>query len=239
MPIVKLGVNVDHVATLRQARRGDEPDPVKAALICENAGCHSIVSHLREDRRHINDDDVYKLRRMITTLHNLEMSIAPSIVKIACQVKPDFATLVPEKREEVTTEGGLDVFKKSSRIADAIERLQRQGIEVSLFIEPDEKAIKQTAKLGARVIELHTGKYANARNARQHQAELARLKRACAYAIDSGLSVNAGHGLNYKNAAEVARISGIEELNIGHSIISYAVFHGLDKAVRDMLRLIS
>ncbi|MDD5439326.1 MAG: pyridoxine 5'-phosphate synthase [Candidatus Omnitrophica bacterium] len=237
--MAKLGVNVDHVATIRQARRIVDPDPVAAARMCEAAGCHSIVCHLREDRRHINDDDVHRMRRSVRTIFNLEMSIAPDIVAVACKVKPDYATLVPEKRQELTTEGGLDLFKRARQVGVAIERLHGHGIDVSLFIEPDAKTIRQAAALGARIIELHTGRYANATDVRTVAKELEVLKKACAYALDAGLTVNAGHGLSYTNAARVAGITGVEELNIGHSIISYAVFFGLDKAVRTMVKLIA
>lgn len=241
----KLGVNVDHVATLRQARykaAGEgiipEPDPVKAAIMCENAGCHSIVCHLREDRRHINDRDLEILRRIVKTKLNLEMSISKEIVKIAKKIKPDQATLVPEKRQEVTTEGGLNVARSPSKIKKVVKELQAAGITVSLFIDPDKKQIKAAKKTGAQFIELHTGRFANAADSKLLKKELDILKDAAKFALGLKLRVNAGHGLNYLNARDVARIPGIEELNIGHSVISRAVFHGLDESVREMLVLV-
>lgn len=234
----KLGVNIDHVATLRQARGGLEPDPVLAARICEAAGCDSIVAHLREDRRHIRDRDILILRKTVRTRLNMEMSIAGEIVKIALDVGPDQATLVPERRQELTTEGGLDCVKYGSRIARAIERLEGNGITVSLFIDPDRRQIKAARRIGAGSIELHTGEYSNAGNGRGKKVQLKKLIEAAEYASGIGLRVNAGHGLDYNNVRDVAGIGGIEELNIGHSIISRAVFVGLDKAVREMLALI-
>lgn len=234
----KLGVNIDHVATLRQARGGLEPDPILAAAICESAGCDSIVSHLREDRRHINDRDLYILRETVKSRLNLEMSIAKEIVKIALDVKPDQATLVPERRKELTTEGGLDCIKFKKAITEVVGKLQKRGIEVSLFIDPQRKQIKTAKDTGALIIELHTGEYANAKNERQRKTELRKLIDATNYAINLGLRVNAGHGLNYNNVTAVAAIEGLEELNIGHSIISRAVLVGLDRAVRQMLELV-
>lgn len=234
----KLGVNIDHVATLRQARGGLVPDPVLAARMCEAAGCDSIVAHLREDRRHIQDRDLYILRKTVRTRLNMEMSIAGEIVKIASDVGPDQATLVPEKRQELTTEGGLDCVKFGSRIARAIERLEENGITVSLFIDPDRKQIKAASEIGAEFIELHTGEYSNAGNGREKKTQLKKLIEAVKYASGIGLRVNAGHGLDYNNVRGIAGIEGIEELNIGHSIISRAVFVGLDKAVKEMLALI-
>lgn len=242
--MAKLGVNIDHVATLRQARykatKGgviSEPDPVKAAVMCENAGCHSIVCHLREDRRHINDRDVQILRRIVKTRLNLEMSIAPSIVKIAKKIKPDQATFVPEKRMEVTTEGGLNVAKSVSRIKKVVKDLQASGIAVSLFIDPDKKQITAAKKTGARFVEFHTGRYANAKLDKDAQEELKALKASTKLALKLKLKVNMGHGLNYVNVREIANIPGVEDLNIGHSIISRAVFNGMDEAVREMLDL--
>ena len=236
--MVKLGVNIDHVATLREARKGLEPDPVQAAWLCEEAGCNSIVCHLREDRRHINDADVAKLRKTVRTRLNLEMSAAKGIVDIACKIKPDQATLVPEKRQEVTTEGGLDVKGEEARIRTVARRLQQSGIDVSFFINPIKAQIDASARTGATIIELHTGEYANATSAAARKRELKRLKRATEYALSLGLEVNAGHGLNYDNVQDVARIKGMNELNIGHSIISRAIFAGLGKAVEDMIRAI-
>jgi len=241
----KLGVNIDHVATLRQARYKNiepgmmpEPDPVKAAVMCENAGCHSIVCHLREDRRHINDRDLEVLRRIVKTKLNLEMSVAAQIVKTAKKIKPDQATLVPEKRLEVTTEGGLNVAKSVSKIKKVVKELQAAGIPVSLFIDPDKKQIQAAKKTGARLVEFHTGRYANAKDQKALKEELDTLKHAAKLAQRLKLRVNMGHGLNYTNVKDVALIPAIEELNIGHSIISRAVFYGLDEAVREMLALI-
>ncbi len=233
----KLGVNIDHVATLREARKGSRPDPVEAAIVCEKAGCDSIVCHLREDRRHINDKDVQRLRMAVGTRLNLEMSVAEEIVGIACKIGPDQATLVPERRQEITTEGGLDVVKFQKRIRDVVFRLQDKGIEVSLFIDPSLKQIDASFKAGARIIEFHTGEYANAPTRSSEAAQLDILKRAAKHALLSGIEVNAGHGLNYENTKAVAKIKGIHELNIGHSIISRAVFVGLEKAVKEMAEL--
>ena len=234
----KLGVNIDHVATLRQARGGIEPDPVLAARICEAAGCDSVVAHLREDRRHMQDRDLHILRKTVRTRLNMEMSVAAGIVKAALEIGPDQATLVPERRLEVTTEGGLDCVKHAKRIASAVEKLQRRGIAVSLFIDPIHKQINAASETGCEFIELHTGEYSNAKDVPGRKAQLKKLIEATGYALSIGLRVNAGHGLDYNNVRDVARIKGIEELNIGHSIISRAVFVGLDKAVKEMLALI-
>lgn len=236
--MAKLGVNIDHVATLRQARRGAEPDPVQAALLCEKAGCNSIVAHLREDRRHINDDDVKRLKKAIRTLLNLEMSVNEDIVKAATEIKPFQATLVPEKRQEITTEGGLNVVSNMRKVSGVTAALQAKGIKVSLFIDPENAQIEASAKAGARIIEIHTGRYANAVGAKQKEKELRIISSAAEFARSLGLTVNAGHGLNYENVSRVAAISGIEELNIGHSIISRAIFAGIENAVADMLKLI-
>ena len=233
----KLGVNIDHVATIREARKTVEPDPIWAASICELAGCHSIVVHLRQDRRHINERDVRILRETARTRLNLEMSAAKEIVDIACEVMPDQSTLVPERRAELTTEGGLNVAASMLKTEKAIKRLKKKGISVSLFIDPDEKQIEASKELNADFVEIHTGGYANARTEKK-KLELERIYESVQYARSLGLSVNAGHGLTYQNVVEVAAISGIEELNIGHSIISRAVLVGLDKAVREMLELI-
>ncbi|MDD5310612.1 MAG: pyridoxine 5'-phosphate synthase [Candidatus Omnitrophica bacterium] len=235
----KLGVNIDHVATLRQARGGIEPDPVLAARVCEAAGCDSIVAHLREDRRHMQDSDLYILRKTVRTWLNMEMSIASGIVKAALDLMPDQATLVPERRLEVTTEGGLDCVKHARRVASAVDKLQSRGIAVSLFIDPVYKQIKAAHGTGCAFIELHTGEYSNAKDARGRKEQLKKLLEATKYAKDIGLRVNAGHGLDYNNVRDVARIKGIEELNIGHSVISRAVFTGLDKAVKEMIALIA
>jgi pyridoxine 5-phosphate synthase len=234
----KLGVNIDHVATLRQARRTTEPDPIAAAIICELAGCDSIVVHLREDRRHINERDLRILREIAKTRLNLEMSNALEIVDIAIDVRPDQATLVPEKRQEITTEGGLDVISGEKSIKEVIRRLQSAGIRVSLFIDPVNSQIEAAKRVGAEFIELHTGRYAEARREEESIRELQNLINSTQFALSLGLRVNAGHGLNYHNVKKVAQISGVEELNIGHSIISRAVFVGLERAVREMLELV-
>lgn len=236
--MVKLGVNIDHIATLREARKTYEPDPVAAARICERAGCDSIVCHLREDRRHIKDADVAKLRKTVSTRLNLEMSVAKDIVAFACRVKPDQATLVPERRQEITTEGGLDVKKNIKIVACVVEKLMKNDIDVSLFINPVKNQIDASARTGAGIIELHTGEYANARSAAGRKKQLGILKDAAAYALSLGLEVNAGHGLNYVNVKDVAAIKGLNELNIGHSIISRSMFAGLAGAVREMKDLI-
>lgn len=235
----KLGVNIDHVATVREARKTNEPDPVWAASICELAGCHSIVCHLRQDRRHINDRDLRMLRQTVRTRLNLEMSTLKEIVDIACRVKPDQSTLVPEKRAELTTEGGLNVADSKSKIAKVIKRLKKNGILASLFIDPDQKQIRASKDLDADSIEIHTGGYANAKRDSRIRHELERVSESVEYALSLGLRVNAGHGLTYQNVKSVARIPEIEELNIGHSIISRAVLVGLDKAVGEMLTLIT
>lgn len=235
--MVKLGVNIDHVATVREARKSYEPDPIQAAKECVKAGCDSIVCHLREDRRHIKDADVKRLRKVIGNL-NLEMSIAKEIVDIACRIKPDQATLVPEKRQEITTEGGLDVRRNEACIKRAVARLHKNGIAVSLFINPSKKQIDATVRVRAGIIEFHTGEYANASGAAAVRRQLNILKRAAGYASGKGLIVNAGHGLNYKNVKVVAGIKDMNELNIGHSIISRAVFTGIARAVKEMAGLI-
>ena len=236
--MTKLGVNIDHVATVREARRSTQPDPVEAARICVDAGCDSIVCHLREDRRHIKDDDVWRLREVVGTRLNLEMSIAKDIVEIACRVRPEQATLVPEKRRELTTEGGLDVVKYAGKIAEVIEKFNEKKIETSLFINPSKVQIDASKKAGASIIELHTGEYADARTEPARLKELDRIKRGIEYAISIGLEVNAGHGLNYANVGDVAVIKGINELNIGHSIIARAVIVGMRQAVEEMIGLI-
>ena len=235
--MVKLGVNIDHVATVRQARRTIEPDPVAAALLCELAGAHSITVHLREDRRHIQDRDVEILRRVVRTRLNLEMAVAEEIIACAERVKPDNSCLVPEKREELTTEGGLDVAGNEEKVRAAVARLQKAGIIVSLFIDPDEVQIKAAANVGADFIELHTGAYAEARGGQAKKEELNKLIEGGRLATTVGLRVNAGHGLTYQNVRPILSIPSLEELNIGHSIISRAVLVGMERAVGDMLRL--
>jgi pyridoxine 5-phosphate synthase len=236
--MVKLGVNIDHIATLRQARKGLIPDPVKAAKACELAGCDSIVCHLREDRRHINDDDLRRLRSSVKTRLNLEMSAVKEIVDIACRVRPDQATLVPEKRKEVTTEGGLDVAGDTAKIKKVVSRLRSRGIAVSLFIDPARRQIDASVASGADIIELHTGEYANAFSGKRRKTELKILRDAVKYALLKGLEVNAGHGLDYENVAAVARIPGMHELNIGYSIVARSVFVGLGAAVKEMRKAI-
>ncbi|MBI4309664.1 MAG: pyridoxine 5'-phosphate synthase [Candidatus Omnitrophica bacterium] len=235
----KLGVNIDHVATLRQARREQDPDPILAACICEQAGAHSIVAHVREDRRHMQDRDILILHKTIKTRFNLEMSLRPDIVDIACAVKPQQATIVPEGRLEITTEGGLDVVRHRGRLKKVCGQLQKNAITVSLFIAADTKQIEAAHDLGIRVIELHTGAYARACVKRDGAGELKKISTVCAFARKLGMTVNAGHGLNYSNVRPIARIEGMEELNIGHSIISRAVFTGLEAAVKEMLGLLS
>jgi pyridoxine 5-phosphate synthase len=236
--MVRLGVNIDHVATLREARRGKEPDPVTAASCCVHAGADSIVAHLREDRRHIKERDVYSLKRTIPIRLNLEMSINPGIVAIACRLKPDQATLVPEKRKELTTEGGLDIVTHRVKIALVVERLKRNRIEPSLFIDPQRNQIDAAARIGASLIELHTGRYADAASKQARLARLAQIKAAARYGSTLGLRVCAGHGLDYRNVQPIARIREIEELNIGYSIVCHALFVGMDNAVREMKTLI-
>ena len=233
-----LGVNIDHVATLRQQRRASFPDLIFAARVCEKAGADSIVAHLREDRRHIQDQDVFLLRRRLRTRFNLEMSLAEDIVDIACRVLPDQATLVPEKRQELTTEGGLDVRGQQCRVARAVDRLMKKNIEVSLFIEPCAKQIKVARALGVKAVELHTGRYADCVRVKDRQKELKTIRDAALYAESLGLCVHAGHGLDYANICPVAGISQIRELNIGYSIICQALLTGLDAAVRHMKALI-
>ena len=234
----QLGVNIDHVATLRQARRTVEPDPVWAALEAQWAGCDSIVCHLREDRRHIQARDLVALRRVVTTRLNLEMAAAPEIVAIAIRVRPAQATLVPERRQEITTEGGLDLVAQRRRVGPVVQRLQDRGIHVSVFVDPEERQLAQARALGVGIVELHTGSYANARDARARQAALASLTEATRRARAMGLLVNAGHGLTYANVRPVAAMPALTELNIGHSIVARALFVGMRQAVREMAVLV-
>ncbi len=234
----KLGVNIDHIATLRQVRKGIEPEPLFAALIAEASGADSIVVHLREDRRHVNDKDVHILKHVVKTKLNLEMSTAGEIVEIACKIRPDQATLVPEKRQEITTEGGLDVAANFKKVRQAVARLQAHGIGVSLFIDPVKKQIDAAKKSGVGMVELHTGRYADAAKGKERERFFKELKTASSYAKKKGLHVFAGHGLNYYNAAKVAGIKEIEELNIGYSIVCRAALVGLGRAVREMKALI-
>ena len=231
---VLLGVNIDHVATLRQARGTRYPDPVQAALLAEEAGADGITVHPREDRRHIQDRDVLLLKETLNTKMNLEMAVTEAMIVFAEQVRPECVCLVPEKREELTTEGGLDVEGQETRVAKACERLARFGAEVSLFIDPDIAQIDAAVRCGAPVIELHTGEYAVAETPEAENEAFDRIEKALAYARKKGLVVNAGHGLHYHNTGRVASLPGINELNIGHAIIARAVFVGLKEAVRDM-----
>lgn len=230
----KLGVNIDHVATLRQARREGFPDIVEAAIACELAGADGITCHLREDRRHIQDADVYALKRSIKTKLNLEMAASEEIVRIALDVKPHDVCLVPEKRHELTTEGGLDVAGNIKTLGDVVSRLRSSGIKVSMFINPDKNQIAASKKIGADSVELHTGHYANALSAEDRAKHLAIIKEASAYVLDSGLILNCGHGLDYSNVRDIAVIPRMNELNIGFSIIARALFVGLENAVREM-----
>ncbi len=234
-----LGVNIDHVATIRQARRTVEPDPVAAAVLAELGGADGITVHLREDRRHIQDRDVQILRQTVRTHLNLEMAATPEMAAIALGIKPDYATLVPERREEVTTEGGLDIIGQRDRMAAVVGQLQEAGIPVSLFIDPDPDQIAAAAQVKAQFIELHTGRYAEAPDEMIRSKELALLSEGCTQAIALGLRVNAGHGLTYWNVQPVAQLTGMEELNIGHTIISRAVLVGMERAVREMKQAIS
>jgi len=236
--MIKLGVNIDHVATIRQARKGCEPDPVTAAAIAELAGADGITIHLREDRRHIQDRDAEILRKTVRTRLNLEMAVAPEIIVFAEKLLPDMATLVPERRQEITTEGGLDVAGNLPRIREAVKRLQSKGIIVSLFIDPQQNQVEAAKKSGAEFIEFHTGRYAEAKSESEMMAELQALYRMAENAVKMGLRVNAGHGLNYLNVRQLTGMEGLEEFNIGHSIVSRAVFVGLLQAVKEMKQAI-
>jgi len=231
--VIDLGVNIDHVATVRNARGTVYPDPLKAALLAEEAGADVITLHLREDRRHIKDADVRAIRPRLATRMNLECAVTAEMLDFACGIRPQDVCLVPEKREEVTTEGGLDVRRYFSEVQAAIRQLQAEGIRVSLFIDADEDQIRAAAELGAPVIELHTGRYAEA-GAAELQHELERIRQGVEIGLAHGLQVNAGHGLHYTNVQAIAAIPGIAELNIGHAIVAQAVFDGWQKAVRDM-----
>ncbi|WP_440905494.1 pyridoxine 5'-phosphate synthase [Catenovulum sp. SX2] len=237
MKEVLLGVNIDHIATIRQARGTDFPDPVHAAAVAEHAGAHGITVHLREDRRHIQDRDVEILARTVQTRLNLEMAVTEEMIGIAQQINPAFCCLVPEKREELTTEGGLDVAGQEKKIAAAVERIAANGTQVSLFIDADKMQIEAAKRTGAPYIEIHTGGYADAETEAERDAELARIKEAAAFADSIGLKVNAGHGLNYHNVKPIAEIPQMIELNIGHAIIARAAIDGLEKAIRDMRQL--
>ena len=237
--MVLLGVNIDHVATVREARRTNEPDPVWAAALAEMGGADGITLHLREDRRHIQPRDLQVLRETVTVKLNLELACDEDVLNIACQTKPDQASLVPERREEVTTEGGLDVCGNRDVIAAAIERLKQAGMEVSLFLDPDEKQIEAGRALGADAVELHTGQYALAAGHEQQQQRLRQLAQAAAIVRAGSMTLHAGHGLTYRNVRPIAAIEGMTELNIGHSIVARALMVGFERAVRDMKQLIS
>ena len=237
--MAELGVNIDHVATVRQARRTYEPDPVWAAALAELGGADGITVHLREDHRHIQERDLRLLRQTVTVKLNLEMACEQSILEVACEVKPEQATLVPERREEVTTEGGLDVAGQQQRAADVVRRLQDAGISVSLFLDPDPRQLEVAARLKADAVELHTGQYALATRGPEQEKELEILKKAGVIIRQAGMALHAGHGLTYRNVRPVATIDGMHELNIGHSIVARALMVGFEQAVREMKRLVS
>lgn len=235
--MIKLGINIDHVATLRQARGTRYPSPIQAALMAENAGADSITLHLREDRRHIQDADVHGLRGLLRTKMNLEMAVTEDMLGIALQVRPQDVCLVPERRQELTTEGGLDVAGQRDKIAEACARLGAAGIRVSLFVDPEAHQLEAARAAGAPVVEIHTGRYADAASEAEAEAELERIRHAAAHGLALGLQVNAGHGLHYHNVQAVAAIPGMGELNIGHAIVAEALFLGWTEAVREMKRL--
>jgi pyridoxine 5-phosphate synthase len=235
--VPSLSVNIDHIATIRQARKGSEPDPVAAAVLAELAGARGIIAHLREDRRHVQDRDLQLLRRIVQTRLNMEMAATPEMQRIALEVRPDICTLVPEKREELTTEGGLEVASRIDMLKEYVARLREQGIVVSLFVDPDEKQIAASKKTGADCVEIHTGAYANARSGQDVDREYSKITEAAELAASLGLKVGAGHGLNYVNTPRIAAIPQVEDLNIGHSIVSRASLIGMDRAVREMVSL--
>lgn len=236
---MKLGVNIDHTATLREARKTRYPDPVVAALLAEYGGADSIVAHLREDRRHIKERDIILIRETVKIPFNLEMSTHKDIVSFAVDLKPDKATLVPERRKELTTEGGLDLTTHFEKVRKAVEKLKKEGIKVSLFIDPLKRQIERAQKIGVEAVELHTGKYVESKSRKAKKRELERLQKTALYAHSKGLFVAAGHGLEYDNVKPIARIRTIKELNIGHAIIAHAIFVGLVGAVEEMKRLIT
>jgi len=236
--MAQLGVNIDHVATIRQARKIDYPSPVRAALMCQDAGADSIVCHLREDRRHIQDEDLYNLKRLIRVKLNLEMAMAPEIVDIAVKVKPDQVTFVPEKRRELTTEGGLDVVSHAQKAKRVFNKMQAQGIKVSFFIDPFIRQIREVKEIGAESIELHTGRYTLAKNKKKLKDEYLLLKKSAEFAKSIGLNVFAGHGLNYENTSDLLSIKEITEYNIGHSIVARSIFVGIEGAVREMKAIV-
>ncbi len=235
---MQLSINIDHVATLREARGGLEPDPVTAATICELAGAEGIVCHLREDRRHINDRDLHLLRDTVKTKLDLEMAATDEIIKIAIETKPEMVTLVPERREELTTEGGIDVVSRKEFYTDVVKRFHKAKIPVSLFIEPDKNQIEAAAGTGTDMIEIHTGHYADSRREEEYRNHLSLIKNSAVFGKKLGLKVNAGHGLNYVNVVPIVLIPEIYELSIGHAVVARSLFVGLDQAVRDMLALV-
>lgn len=235
---MKLGVNVDHIATLREARKISYPDPVMGALLCEYAGCDSIVAHLREDRRHIKERDIYLIKKAVNIPFNLEMSINKRIVSIALDLSPSQVTLVPERREELTTEGGIDLVKLEKRVGGVVEKFHKKGIRVSLFIDPVKRQINIAKKLDVENIEINTGRYSEAKTPSSLKKELGKIKIAAGYAKEKRFMVAAGHGLNYDNVVDIVKIKEIEELNIGHSIIARSVFVGIVDAVEEMLNII-
>ncbi len=237
--MVELGVNIDHVATVREARKTNEPDPVWAAALAELGGADGITIHLREDRRHIQDRDLEILKKTVTVKLNLEMACEEEVVQIACRTKPEQVSLVPEKREEITTEGGLDILSQRKRVGEVIKRLQDAGIVVSMFLDPDLAQIKAAAELGANAVELHTGQYALAEPGPKQGLELATLRAASAEIRQLGMTLHAGHGLTYRNVKPVAAIDDMHELNIGHSIIARSIMVGLERAVREMKQLMN
>lgn len=235
--MIELGVNIDHIATVRQARRGHEPDPLRAALLAQQAGADAITLHVREDRRHMQDDDVRRIRPEIGIRMNFECAVAEDILRLVEEIRPQDVCLVPERRQEVTTEGGLDVLGGFDRVRDAVVRLSEQGMRVSLFIDAEPAQVEAAARAGAPAIELHTGRYAELRDAAAIQSELKRLAHAVRIGAEAGLRVNAGHGLNFANVAPIAAMPDIAELNIGHALVAEALFIGWEKAIRDMKAL--
>jgi pyridoxine 5-phosphate synthase len=236
---MQLAINIDHIATIRNARGGTEPDPVEASRICERAGAVGIVSHLREDRRHIRDTDVRNLRKAVTTKLDLEMAATDEIIGIALDVVPDLVTLVPEKRQELTTEGGLDVVGQKKRLSDVVKSFHAMKIAVSLFVDPEPSQIETSKEIGADMVELHTGEYANAESRNDVRAQLARIQSMAKLGKSLGLTVNGGHGLDYRNIVPIAAIKEIHEVSIGHAVITRAVFVGLENAVKEMLTLVN
>jgi pyridoxine 5-phosphate synthase len=237
--MIKLGVNVDHIATIRQVRLGKYPSPLEIAILAEEAGADGITIHLREDRRHIQAQDVIDIKKRLKTKLNLEMALDEKILELACKILPSDVCLVPEKRQELTTEGGLDVKNNLKKLDKFVSKLKDKGICVSIFVNPEKEQILLSKKIGAAAIELHTGKYANSKNTKEFGKELQKIKIASEIAVNENLILNAGHGLNYENVREIAKIKGINELNIGHSIISYAFYVGIQKAVSEMKKIIS